>query len=62
MAVFEYRASVRKREDFFEYGTVIARDEQEARQKLQRLDFDKIKLKRLEGLSGFFKHFVADVR
>lgn len=62
MAVFEYKAVDRNREDFTEWGTVVARDEEDARDKLHRLDFDKIHVKRLSGLNAFFRKLSADVK
>lgn len=45
-----------------EKGTVLAASEAEARKKLENLQFDRIKLKRVDGISGLFKRFTADVR
>ncbi|MBI5093991.1 MAG: hypothetical protein HZB26_16310 [Candidatus Hydrogenedentes bacterium] len=62
MAVFEYRASIRKREEYVESGTVVARDEAEAKKKLEQLEFIDIRVKRIGGISGIFKSMTADVR
>lgn len=62
MALFEYVAVNTKREDSEERGTVVARDEAEAKTKLRRLDCDRVKLKRIGGIAGFFKTFTADIR
>lgn len=62
MAVFEYKASMKDREDFFESGTIVARDELEARKKLQALKFDHIRLKRIGGVAGLLKRFTADIK
>lgn len=62
MAVFKYVATVRKREEFTERGTVAARDEKEAEKKLMALEFSDVKLKKLSGMGAFLKQFTADVR
>ena len=62
MAVYHYRASVREREEHSESGTVVARNEQEAKRKLEALQFNAIRLKQIKGFSSFLKRFTADVR
>lgn len=62
MAVFEFSAVIKKREDSVERGTVVADTEQEARNKLKKLDYDSIRLRRIRGLSGFFKALTADIK
>lgn len=62
MAVFQYKATIPDREDYFEVGTVVARDELEAREKLKKLNFKSIRLKRVKGLKSFLLWFSADVR
>ncbi len=62
MAVFRYSATMKEREEHYESGTVIADDERGAQEKLKQLDMINVKLKRLEGISGFLKAFTADVR
>ena len=61
MSVFKYSVTL-GREDFAEEGTVVAKDEYEAKQKLRSLDFKQVKLKKLTGLSAFVKQFSADVK
>ena len=62
MAVFNYVATVRKREEFTERGTISARNEKEAEQKLLALDFSDVRLKRISGVGAIFKQFTADIR
>ena len=62
MAVFQYKATIPDREDYFETGTVVARDELEAREKLKKLNFKSIRLKRITGFKSFLLWFKADVR
>lgn len=62
MPVFQFTAVDAKHEDQYERGTVVARDETEARQKLKRLNLEGIRFKKLRGLAGFLKAFRADVR
>lgn len=62
MAVFEYVATARKSEEYTERGTVSAKNEKEAKQKLLALDFSDVKLKKVSGVGAIFKLFTADVR
>lgn len=62
MAVFVYTAVDKQREDHVESGTVVAHDEDEARKKLQRLNLNVVRMKRMKRISGFFRAFTADVR
>lgn len=62
MAVFQYTAVDRRREDHVESGTVLAQDEEDARKKLKRLNFEVVRIRKMKGLSGFFRSFTADVR
>ena len=61
MSIYRYKVMLR-REDFMEEGTVIAKDEFEAKEKLRSMDFKQVQLKKLRGLSAFIKQFSADVR
>jgi len=45
-----------------EKGTIVANNEQHAREKLERLDLVEVRLKRISGISGLFKTFTADIR
>jgi hypothetical protein len=49
-------------EEFTEEGTVLAKDEFEAKEKLRVLKYRTIHLKRLSGLNAFVRQFTADVR
>ena len=62
VAVFEYRVTLKNREEYEERGTVVGRDEQEALEKLKRLDFDQVRLRKIGGISGIFKRLSADVK
>ena len=61
MSVFKYKVTF-GREDFMEEGTVIAKDEFEAKEKLHSMDFKQIELKKLTGLNALVKQFSADVK
>jgi hypothetical protein len=62
VAVFKYSAVVKNREEMTESGTIVARDEEHARVKLERLDLIDIRLKRIGGISGLLKSLTADIR
>ena len=62
MAVFKYSAVVKNREEMFEKGTIVADNEQQAREKLEHLDLVDVRLKRIGGISGLFKALTADIR
>lgn len=62
MAVFKYSAVVRNREEMTEAGTVVANDEQQAREKLERMDLIDVRLKRIGGIAGLLKSLTADIR
>ncbi len=61
MSVYKYKVTL-GREDFMEEGTVIAKDEYEAKEKLRLMDFKQVHLKKLKGLSALVSHLSADVR
>lgn len=64
MAVFKFRAFTegKENEDHYEKGTVVARDQAEARDKLRRARYTNIKLKQMHGVSALVKQFMADIR
>ena len=63
MAVYRFRVVLSHREDHVESGTVVARDEDDAKHKLQKLfEVGSIRLTRVGGLSGFLKSLTADIR
>jgi len=62
VSVFQYKARISKREDYSESGTVVARSEREAEEKVKELDFDHVRVKRIRGLRGLFKALTADIR
>lgn len=64
MAVFKFRAYTegKEDEDHYEKGTVVARDQADARDKLRRERFTNIKLKQMRGVAAFMRQFTADFR
>jgi len=62
VSIYKYRVELNRGEEFSEEGTVIARDESEAKEKLRILRYRAIHLKKLSGFNAFFKKFTADVR
>ncbi len=60
--VYKYHASAKNREEHMDSGTVYARDEADARQKLRGFGYEKIDLKRVTGVSAFFGKYRADVK
>jgi len=62
MAVFQYSGTDRNREDQVESGTVLARDEVEAKEKLQPFHLDGLRLRRLGGLRGMLQSLSPDVK
>lgn len=62
VAVFKYSAVVRNREEMVESGTIVADNERQAREKLERLNLIDVRLKRIGGLSGLVKSLTADIR
>lgn len=62
LSVYKYTVVLPERENVIESGTVVAKNEEEARAKLIRLDLRDPKLKEFRGLSGLFHRFTADIR
>jgi len=63
VAVFKYRVVLTQREGYVESGTVLARSEEEAREKLRKyFGAGHIRLKRVTGLAALFKSFSADIK
>lgn len=64
MAVFRFSALAngKENEDHYERGTVVARDQLDALDKLRRARYTQIRLKQMKGVSALFKQFTADVR
>lgn len=60
MAVYEYVALGREEQE--EKGTVVAQDEEQARRKLKSLQYEKIRLKKVGGISGIFRKINADIK
>lgn len=64
MAVFKFSAFTQGKEDedHCERGTVVARDQLEAKEKLRRERYTNIRLKQIKGVSAIFRQFTADIR
>ena len=62
VAVYKYHVMLLRGEEFEEEGTVVAHNEEDARQKLKVLNYRKVKLKKLGGLSALVRQFTADIR
>lgn len=64
MAVFKFSALAlgKENEDHYEKGTVVARDQLEALEKLRQQRLTKIRLKQMKGINALFGQFTADVR
>ena len=62
MAVFRYEATKELPEDYTERGTVVARDNYEAKTKLKQEGFSKVHLKRVRGLAALWDRFTADIK
>jgi type II secretory pathway component PulF len=62
VAIFEYKAVDKRREDHSETGTVLASTEEEARQKLKRLNLENVRIKRVGAFMGFWRSFSVDVK
>jgi type II secretory pathway component PulF len=53
---------VKNREEMTEAGTIVANDEQQAREKLEQMELTDVRLKRIGGISGLLKSLTADIR
>ena len=62
MAVYHYSGTIIDREEQVEAGTVVAEDEEDAREKLRKNRLENVRLRKLKGFTGFFKRFTADIR
>ena len=62
MAVYRYTATIKDREEHVESGTVVAKDEEDARKKLHRYDLDNAHLRKLGGVSALLKSLTADIK
>jgi hypothetical protein len=64
VAVFKFSAFTigKEDEDHYEKGTVLARDESDAMDKLKRERFTNIRLKQLTGVRALVRQFTADIR
>ena len=62
MAVFRYKAMRGEREEFAESGTIVAKDRGQAKVKLNKHGFDKVRLKRIRGMAALWARFTADIK
>ena len=62
MAVFRYTASIRGREEHEESGTVVAKNQEEAKQKVKALDFTAVRVRPVKFFAGLILKWTADVR
>lgn len=64
MALFKFSALAmgKEHEDHYEKGTVVARDQMEALDKLRRNRYTQIRLKQIRGVNALFGQFTADIR
>lgn len=62
MPIYKYRAVVNEAEAVEESGSLIARDERGARDKLKALGMTHIHLRELHGLKALLNRFRADFR
>ena len=64
MALYKFSALAigKEKEDHYEKGTVVARDQIEALEKLRRARYTQIRLKQMKGMTAIFGQFIADVR
>ena len=62
MAVFRYEATKELPEDYTELGTVVARDRDEAKAKLDRDGFRKVRLKQVRGLAALWHTVTSDIK
>ena len=61
MSVYKYRVTS-QREDVREEGTVIAKDENDAKTKLELLQYKHIHVKQIKGVKAFFGQLSADIK
>lgn len=61
VSVYKYRVTS-QREDIEEEGTVIAKDESDAKTKLELLKYKHIHVKQLKGVKGLIGQFSADIK
>ena len=62
MAVFRYEATKKLPEDYRELGTVVVKDKDGAKAKLNQEGFTEVRLKRIRGLAALWNTFTADIR
>jgi len=60
--LYKYVATETSREEHSESGTVVARNEEEAKNKLKQLRFDQVRIKKVAGLMGLVGQFTANIR
>ena len=64
MPTFNYEARYTRGsgEQTTEWGTVVAKDEKEAEEKIVKRGMVLVSLRRISGLKGLLKSFAADIR
>jgi len=62
MPVFKYKGFAGHGEEHVEEGTVVAKNEEEAREKLISLEYRDVHLKKMDGIAALLKKFSADVK
>lgn len=62
MAVFEYTAQSNNAEGHVETGRIVAKDKIDAFDKLKHHGLKLLRLRRIEGVSAFFKGMTADIK
>ena len=58
----EYTVIIAQREDTVEQGIVVAKNEKEAKIKLEHLQLVNPKLEEIKGIPGILKRLTADVK
>ena len=61
MAVYRYEATKERPEDYTEVGTIVARDKDDAKAKLERDGFRKVRLKQVRGLASLWHTVTSDI-
>lgn len=59
---FKYTACKSLREEYTISGTIVARNEKEAREELKLNHFDNVRLRRIRGLGAIWNRWSADIR
>ena len=60
--VFEYEAISNNGEEYDDTGTIVAENEDEAREELWKMGFREIRVKRVRGFKAFLKTLTANTK